>query len=81
VLLPDRKILRGEVRSYLTSEEFRSALKLWRRWRRYGLPHGGLGWAWEPSATMEILDLFEDEALLYELEKQRPEKGKKEERR
>ena len=64
------------MRSYLTSEEFRSALKLWRRWRRYGLPNGP-GWAWEPSATMEILDLFEDEVLLYELEKRQPEKGRK----
>lgn len=50
---------RKEVAAYL-GPGFRYALRVWSRTKRYGLPNGS-GWANEPAATMELLDLFEDE--------------------
>ena len=60
ILLRTEKIRRRDARKYLGAE-FRYALHVWKRWRRFGLPNGGIGWANESAAVIQILDLFEDE--------------------
>jgi hypothetical protein len=49
---------RGEFRRYLTAD-FWAAFFIWRRCCRRGLP-SGKGWAEEPEALLELLDLFDD---------------------
>jgi hypothetical protein len=49
---------RKEFKSYLTAD-FWEAFGIWRRYARYGLP-SGRGWAEEPDALLELLDLFDD---------------------
>jgi hypothetical protein len=55
-------IKRGEVQDYLTPD-FYAAYGLWARIKRYGWPHGA-GWANEPAALVELVELFDTELEL-----------------
>ena len=62
VVLRDRTCLRGEIPNFL-SDEFWEAYRIWKNYRRYGLPNGR-GWAEEPEEILRLIDLFEDEIAL-----------------
>ncbi|MDR0878935.1 MAG: hypothetical protein LBN21_12875 [Treponema sp.] len=49
---------RKEFKKYLTPD-FYTAFAIWRQCCRRGLP-SGKGWADEPEAILELLDLFDD---------------------
>lgn len=73
VLLRDRKIRRGDIPGYLDSE-FWSAFRIWKYYRRFGLPNGA-GWANEPAFIVEVIDLFEDEREAHEAEEMERRRG------
>ena len=55
-------IKRSEVQSYLTPELY-EAYNLLAKIRRYGWPHGP-GWIREPTALVELVELFDSELEL-----------------
>jgi hypothetical protein len=73
VLLRDCKVRRGEIAGYLNAE-FWTAFRIWKYYRRFGLPNGA-GWINEPASTIEIIDLFEDEREAHEAEEIRSRRG------
>lgn len=58
---------RGDIPRYL-SGEFWEAYKIWKYFRRFGLPNGQ-GWTNEPDEVLRIIDLFETEYELFIAEK------------
>lgn len=59
----DRVVRRNQVHGVLNGE-FWSAYRLWKRWRRFGLPTGA-GWLAEPETTIRVLEIIEDEIDLW----------------
>jgi len=74
IILRTRKIRRRDARGYLGAE-FRYWWKVWRRWKRFGLPNGS-GWANEPESTIRVLELFEDELDAWREEKKQENEAK-----
>jgi len=50
---------RRRIPEYFTDEYFDS-LRIWNRFKRYGLPFAPLGWAEHPAYIIDIIDTFED---------------------
>ena len=59
-----RWILRDDIPALFTEDLF-DAIHLWKRWKRFGLPHGG-GWLDEGERIIQLINIVEDEWNLYE---------------
>lgn len=46
-------------------ETFASAVQLWKKWKTFGLPHGG-GWLGERAVALRAIEIVEEERNLYE---------------
>jgi hypothetical protein len=49
-------------------ETFAVAIALWKRWKLFGLPHGG-GWMDERPTVVDAVEIVEAEKTLYESRK------------
>lgn len=56
-----------DIEGYLKSELFLQGLQEWRRFKRFGLPHGQ-GWANERPRYVRVVEIFEQEYDLYQSE-------------
>lgn len=57
LLIADKKILRKEIKNYLTPE-FYESLSLWQRIKNYGLPWN-IGWAELPILVFEVVQFYD----------------------
>lgn len=67
VLLRDCKVKRGEIRTVYLDEEFRSAYRIFKDYKRHGLPNGK-GSNDEPADVIELINLMQDEVDAYEFD-------------
>ena len=67
VLLRDCKVKRGDIRAVYLDEEFRSAYRIFKNFKRYGLPNGK-GSNDEPADVIELINLMQDEVDAWEHE-------------
>jgi len=57
----------GDIPVYL-DETWKSSAAIWARFRRFGMPHEG-GWSAERNVVLRVIEIFEDEAALFERHK------------
>ncbi len=52
--------MRGSIPGYF-GRTFYAAIELWRRWKRFGLPFWGLGWAETPDFIVRTIEAIDEE--------------------